>query len=275
MRLNLLFLLFIFSFFGFCQEAQDSIYFPQEMLVHSECAESSDTNECLERILEKQLLKIITKPLKKGRINKDTLTIKVSLDIDGFGYLIQNRSYISVNEKDVNKNQSKAFEKILKKLPNFKVLNLKNPIEYYVSHNFQFNYLAKNVTSIEELILLNIPKYKYTGGEIIEAPLFPGCIKSSESANRKCFNTKIQEHIAANFHYPKIAENNGIQGRVNIMFTIDKNGKYTNIKSRGPHQILVEEAERIISTLPHFEPGMSNGKPVKVPFSIPITFRLQ
>jgi protein TonB len=44
---------------------------------------------------------------------------------------------------------------------------------------------------------------------------------------------------------------------------------------RGPHQILESEASRIISKLPKMEPGKQRGQAVKVPFSIPITFKLQ
>ena len=37
-----------------------------------------------------------------------------------------------------------------------------------------------------------------------------------------------------------------------------------------------EEAKRIISRLPKFVPGLdSDGKAVRVPFSVPITFKLQ
>ena len=44
---------------------------------------------------------------------------------------------------------------------------------------------------------------------------------------------------------------------------------------RGPDKNLEKEAERIISKLPAMIPGKQRGRPVRVPFSIPITFRLQ
>ena len=49
----------------------------------------------------------------------------------------------------------------------------------------------------------------------------------------------------------------------------------TGIRSRGPHKTLEREANRIIAKLPKMTPGKQRGKPVRVPFSIPITFRLQ
>jgi len=39
--------------------------------------------------------------------------------------------------------------------------------------------------------------------------------------------------------------------------------------------LLEQEGRRIISLIPRIQPGMQNGKPVRVPFSIPITFKLQ
>jgi protein TonB len=43
----------------------------------------------------------------------------------------------------------------------------------------------------------------------------------------------------------------------------------------GPDKNLEKEAERIISKLPKMIPGKQRERPVRVPFSIPITFRLQ
>ncbi|MEL0240417.1 MAG: energy transducer TonB, partial [Flavobacteriaceae bacterium] len=47
------------------------------------------------------------------------------------------------------------------------------------------------------------------------------------------------------------------------------------IRMRGPDKNLEAEALRIINLLPNMTPGRQRGRPVKVPFSIPITFRLQ
>jgi len=85
----------------------------------------------------------------------------------------------------------------------------------------------------------------------------------------------MQEHIASNFRYPELAQANGIHGRVLIMFYINKNGNLTNIKHRGPNKLWEQEAERIITLLPQLAPGLHNGKAVRIPFSILITFKLQ
>jgi len=109
--------------------------------------------------------------------------------------------------------------------------------------------------------------------DIEVVPVFPGC----EGANDKkaCFQEQMQKHIRKHFRYPEIAQEMGIQGRVNVMFVIQEDGSIGGIRMRGPDKNLEAEALRIISLLPNMTPGRQRGRPVKVPFSIPITFGLQ
>lgn len=125
------------------------------------------------------------------------------------------------------------------------------------------------VVEVEDEVEVDVPF-----SVIEDVPLFPGCEKVSKDQQRDCFNQKIQEHIKKNFQYPEVAQEMGIQGRVNVMFTIDKDGSITNVKMRGPDANLEKEAARIVSKLPRMIPGKQRGKPVRVPFSVPITFRL-
>jgi len=110
---------------------------------------------------------------------------------------------------------------------------------------------------------------------IEDVPIFPGCESVAKSQRRDCFQDKINQHVRRNFRYPEIAQEMGIQGRVYVNFIIDKDGSITNIRMRGPDKNLENEAQRIISRLPQMTPGKQRGRPVRVPFSIPITFRLQ
>ncbi|NHF58466.1 M56 family metallopeptidase [Flavobacteriaceae bacterium TP-CH-4] len=110
-------------------------------------------------------------------------------------------------------------------------------------------------------------------GEVAQVPILPGCEDASDG--RACFMEKMRTHIMKNFNYPTKAKEQGIQGRVNVMFLISKEGEITSIAKRGPHTLLEDEAVRIISRLPKMQPGKkANGQPVNVPFSIPITFKL-
>ncbi|MBO0322754.1 energy transducer TonB [Muricauda sp. CAU 1633] len=110
---------------------------------------------------------------------------------------------------------------------------------------------------------------------IENAPVFPGCeVISNEDEKKACFQQMMQKHIQKHFRYPEPAQEMGLQGRVNIIFTIQKDGSIGDVQMRGPHEILEKEAARIISKLPKMTPGKQRGNPVKVPFSIPITFKL-
>ncbi|MAW80586.1 MAG: energy transducer TonB [Parvularcula sp.] len=107
---------------------------------------------------------------------------------------------------------------------------------------------------------------------IDEVPVFPGCEDAEDK--RACFNEEIVKHIKKHFNYPKEAQERGIQGRVSAIFIMDVEGKVVDIRTRGPHELLEKEAERILSRLPQMKPGVHKGKKVEVPFAIPITFRL-
>ena len=108
---------------------------------------------------------------------------------------------------------------------------------------------------------------------IEEVPVFQGC--EDEKDKRACFNDMMQKHIRKNFRYPELAQEMGLQGRVSTQFIINKDGSIGTIQKRGPHELLENEAARILSKLPKMTPGMQRGTAVKVPFSIPITFKLQ
>ncbi len=130
--------------------------------------------------------------------------------------------------------------------------------------------IIEEVEVMEEEVDVDVP---FT---IIEdVPLFPGCENVKKSERRNCFQEKIQRHISKNFRYPEIAQEMGIQGRVYVQFVIAKDGSITSIRTRGPDKNLEKEAARIIGKLPTMTPGKQRGRAVRVPFSIPINFRLQ
>ena len=110
---------------------------------------------------------------------------------------------------------------------------------------------------------------------IEDIPIFPGCENVSKKKQRDCFQEKMNKHIRKNFTYPEIAQEMGIQGRVYVSFIIGTDGQVVLVKPRGPDKNLEKEAQRIIENLPQMIPGKQRGKTVRVPYSIPIMFRLQ
>ncbi|MCE2614077.1 energy transducer TonB [Flavobacteriaceae bacterium D16] len=132
----------------------------------------------------------------------------------------------------------------------------------------------EEVIEIEDIEVEEVEEIEDVPFAVIEdVPVYPGCEGAKDK--RACFNEMIQKHIRKNFRYPEIAQEMGIQGRVNVMFTIMTDGSIGNIRYRGPDKNLEKEALRIIEKLPKMVPGRQRGRAVRVPFSIPITFRLQ
>ena len=112
---------------------------------------------------------------------------------------------------------------------------------------------------------------------IEDVPVFPGCEGVAKNKRLDCFMEQMAKHIKKNQQYPEKAMEDGIQGRVSVLFIIDKDGSISNVQVRGPKggELLEKEAKRVIEKLPKFKPGMQRGKPVKVKYSQPITFKLQ
>lgn len=74
--------------------------------------------------------------------------------------------------------------------------------------------------------------------------------------------------------YPEIARMAGIEGRVILEFIIDERGNVVNPRVvRGIGGGCDEEALRVVK-LAKFTPGMQRGRPVKVRYTLPVTFRL-
>lgn len=140
----------------------------------------------------------------------------------------------------------------------------------------QDDVIADRVIRVSDVVVGVVDEYVEVPFTVIEdVPLFPGCEKVKKSERRACFQKKMLEHVNNNFEYPKAALEMGIGGRVYIVFTIDKDGTIKKIKTRGPDQLLENEARRIVSLLPTMIPGKQRGKPVSVPFSLPINFKMQ
>lgn len=129
------------------------------------------------------------------------------------------------------------------------------------------------IIDIDDIPVIDDPVDVSVPFAVIEnVPVFPGC--ENDSDKRACFNKMMKKHIVKNFRYPELEQEMGIQGRVNIMFEIQKDGSIGNIRMRGPNKNLEKDAARIIEKLPKMTPGKQRGNPVRVPFSIPITYKL-
>ncbi len=87
---------------------------------------------------------------------------------------------------------------------------------------------------------------------------------------------EFRKYIAQNLHYPEIAAENGISGRVIVQFAVNSKGKVVDaVVVAGVDPALDKEAIRVVMSSPPWTPGRQRGKPVKVLFTFPINFVLQ
>ena len=129
--------------------------------------------------------------------------------------------------------------------------------------------LQEDSQTLQEVVVVG-----YGGGEeasdeipvfqvVEEMPEFPGgmgeCLK----------------FLGKNIKYPVEAQKAGVQGKVIVQFVVEKDGNIANPKVvRSIDPDLDGEAIRVISIMPKWKPGMQKGQPVRVKYTVPVTFRL-
>ena len=86
----------------------------------------------------------------------------------------------------------------------------------------------------------------------------------------------LMQFLQSNTHYPAVAQENGVQGRVTVSFVVEKDGSITDVQvARSADPSLDKEAIRVVKSMPRWTPGRQNGSTVRVKFNVPVTFKLQ
>lgn len=97
-----------------------------------------------------------------------------------------------------------------------------------------------------------------------QMPMFPG----GDGA--------LMGYLRDNIHYPTVAAENGVQGRVVVGFVVERDGSITDVNIlRGVDPSLDREAMRVVKSMPKWTPGKQNGSAVRVKYQCPVSFRLQ
>lgn len=85
----------------------------------------------------------------------------------------------------------------------------------------------------------------------------------------------IEKYLNDNIKYPKVARKNGVQGRVEVSFVVERDGTLSNIRvARSVDPLLDKEAKRVILAMPRWKPGKKDGNEVRVRYKLPVTFSL-
>ena len=123
----------------------------------------------------------------------------------------------------------------------------------------------KEVKPVEMPNAMKVEKAEKEAFDVVEQmPQFPGGPAA------------LMQFLSQNVKYPVEAHKAGVQGRVIANFVVEKDGNITEARIvRSVHPSLDAEALRVIGSMPNWEPGMQNGEPVRVKYTVPITFKLQ
>ena len=112
-------------------------------------------------------------------------------------------------------------------------------------------------------LLLFLLNSLFVFSQIDSAPEFPGGVD------------KLVEYLSLNTIYPEEAKQKNIEGRVLCEFVVAADGSATNVKVlESVHPSLDAEAIRVIENMPKWNPGIKDGKRVRVRFTLPISFKL-
>jgi len=79
---------------------------------------------------------------------------------------------------------------------------------------------------------------------------------------------KFYQYVGKNFRVPE----EDIKGKIFVQFVVEKDGSLTDIKVvRDLGFGTGKEAERVLKNCPKWKPGIQNGRPVRVLYSLPIS----
>ena len=106
--------------------------------------------------------------------------------------------------------------------------------------------------------------YERTFDIVEQMPSFPGG------------TNKLMDYLNKNIRYPEALAESCVQGRVICTFVVEKDGSISDVKvAKSVDPLLDEEAVRLVSSMPKWNPGRQNGVTVRVKYTVPVTFRLQ
>lgn len=112
-------------------------------------------------------------------------------------------------------------------------------------------------------------------------------------------DTALTDYLYKNIQYPALASQYGVEGKVIMTFNVETDGKITNINCARSYinrfnttkfsqetesrqkqlkeqfaLLFAKEAARVIRNMPEWKPGMQDGKPIRVKYTIPVSFSI-
>jgi TonB family protein len=125
-------------------------------------------------------------------------------------------------------------------------------------------------------LLFGVSSYAQSIPDTLPMPTIAGVMVYDSVDVKPKAEYEINSFLAKVIKYPDEARERNIEGRVMVKIVINEDGSFSHpVILKSPHESLSEEVMRVIGLMPAWAPGMKDGKPVKVYFTLPITFKLE
>ena len=134
--------------------------------------------------------------------------------------------------------------------------------------------------NLEDDSNLGVEIVDYKEAEVVEEEVEEEAIPFQLVEQKPSFNggdaNEFSKWVNSRLVYPEIAKENGVQGRVTLQFTVEADGRVTNVRVlRGVDESLDKEAVRVVSSSPKWKPGKQRDRAVKVTYTFPVIFQLR
>ena len=123
---------------------------------------------------------------------------------------------------------------------------------------------------------VEIMDYVEVEEEVVEEEAIPFQLVEEKPSFNGGDANQFSKWVNSRLVYPEIAKENGVQGRVTLQFTVEKDGSVTKVKVlRGVDPSLDKEAVRVVSQSPKWKPGKQRDRAVPVTYTFPVIFQLR
>ena len=123
---------------------------------------------------------------------------------------------------------------------------------------------------------VEIMDYVEVQEEVVEEEAIPFQLVEEKPSFQGGDANQFSKWVNSRLVYPEIAKENGVQGRVTLQFTVEKDGTVTKVRVlRGVDPSLDKEAVRVVSMSPKWKPGKQRDRAVPVTYTFPVIFQLR
>ena len=138
--------------------------------------------------------------------------------------------------------------------------------------------LENNIVNLEDDASLGVEIQDYVEvvEEVVEEEAIPFQLVEEKPSFQGGDANQFSKWVNSRLVYPEIAKENGVQGRVTLQFTVEKDGTVTKVRVlRGVDPSLDKEAVRVVSMSPKWKPGKQRDRAVPVTYTFPVIFQLR